>query len=585
MNKLLVVSLYLFLIFLNQNNIIGLFILLSSFVTYFRSVRLAIVHLLFWLGSLYVFYQKKRESFQSASTTQSVTSTTIAPVANTSMTLLVQIENQPRVININVYPENTFGDLIRFAENQSATTLDNYKPGVNLITNTGVGSIYYLSETQTAMTIDSFNRMAREENAAAAAPPQSNTLTQQERENREFRRANRLPQIGNQTQIRLAPIATRDRLRVIIKNLSSRLTLDPTIDNLLSELEINYPEQMVNFRRYTGPLINNTEKRRLITFGFMFHIPGFDDRDIINNIKRNNNLVILSVDERERIMRNQRDSFTQVQNEGIDYFYVSKIFHPKYVLLLNILNLNDIFDVEDINTVLNNIQDYNVEQVRDMRYILILLIKNNSLTDIDLNDTTRGWILRGLRRINENYQRFFDVNDRVLNRYNLRQRVNNVLTNQRNNVDSSFRVDFDMIDMSSQARPFDTESRDNREFRDSRGTEFQEINRINRAFNTYETQRNQNQELVELDKIQSQFSNVLLDIMNEIVELFGQESEESFSNYMEQNGLNPENMNMNHYIYIFKNIVLILTRDGRMLYVGLLFLAVALFLYFIEASK
>ena len=54
---------------------------------------------------------------------------------------------------------------------------------------------------------------------------------------------------------------------------------------------------------------------------------------------------------------------------------------------------------------------------------------------------------------------------------------------------------------------------------------------------------------------------------------------------MEQNGLNPENMNMNRYIYIFKNIVLILTRDGRMLYVGLLFLAIALFLYFIEASK
>lgn len=585
MNKLLVVSLYLFLIFLNQNNIIGLFILLSSFVTYFRSVRLAIVHLLFWLVSLYVFYQKKRESFQGANTTQAVTSTTTAPVTNRGMTLLVQIENQPRVININVYPENTFGDLIRFAENQSGTTLDNYKPGVHLITSTGVGSIYYLSEAQTAMTIDSFNRMAREENAAAAAPPQSNTLTQQERENREFRRANRLPQIGNQTQIRLAPIATRDRLRVIIKNLSSRLTLDPTIDNLLSELEINYPEQMVNFRRYTGPLINNTEKRRLITFGFMFHIPGFDDRDIINNIKRNSNLVILSAQERERIMRNQRNSFTLVQNEGIHYFYGSKIFHPKYVLLLNILNLNDIFDVEDINTVLNNSQDYNVEQVRDMRYILILLIKNNSLTDIDLNDTTRGWILRGLRRINENYERFFDVNDRVLNRYNLRQRVNNVLTNQRNQVDSSFRVDFGMIDMSSQARPFDTESRDNREFRDSRGTEFQEINRINRAFNTYETQRNRNQELVELDKIQSQFSNVLLDIMNEIVELFGQESEESFSNYMEQNGLNPENMNMNRYIYIFKNIVLILTRDGRMLYVGLLFLAIALFLYFIEASK
>ena len=109
-------------------------------------------------------------------------------------------------------------------------------------------------------------------------------------------------------------------------------------------------------------------------------IPGFDDRDIINNIKRNSNLVILSAQERERIMRNQRNSFTLVQNEGIHYFYGSKIFHPKYVLLLNILNLNDIFDVEDINTVLNNSQDYNVEQVRDMRYILILLIKNNSLT-------------------------------------------------------------------------------------------------------------------------------------------------------------------------------------------------------------
>ena len=74
------------------------------------------------------------------------------------------------------------------------------------------------------------------------------------------------------------------------------------------------------------------------------------------------------------------------------------------------------------------------------------------------------------------------------------------------------------------------------------------------------------------------------DIMNEIVELFGQESEESFSNYMEQNGLNPENMNMNRYIYIFKNIVLILTRDGRMLS-DCCSSQSHFFLYFIEASK
>ena len=42
---------------------------------------------------------------------------------------------------------------------------------------------------------------------------------------------------------------------------------------------------------------------------------------------------------------------------------------------------------------------------------------------------------------------------------------------------------------------------------------------------------------------------------------------------------------LHKYLYYFKQIIIIVTKDGRMFYVGLMFMVISLLLYFIESSK
>ena len=76
---------------------------------------------------------------------------------------------------------------------------------------------------------------------------------------------------------------------------------------------------------------------------------------------------------------------------------------------------------------------------------------------------------------------------------------------------------------------------------------------------------------IEVDIILNKFSNNLLEIIEDLVELFNNNTK--FDNYI------------NYYVYYMKNIGIIFTKKNRIFYVGILFLIISFLFLFIEVSS
>ena len=144
------------------------------------------------------------------------------------------------------------------------------------------------------------------------------------------------------------------------------------------------------------------------------------------------------------------------------------------------------------------------------------------------------------------------------------------------------------------------------DLKNQKKTEYKEISKIKNLITNYEHNKSKDLQLIDIDNIGSQFSTTLLDIINDLTDLF---SRLNYINYVEKYQLQEEEEEAEEeeqdyenndklikhktsnsdliklYLYYFKQIVIILTKEGRMFYEGLMFLIVAILMYFIEISK
>lgn len=90
----------------------------------------------------------------------------------------------------------------------------------------------------------------------------------------------------------------------------------------------------------------------------------------------------------------------------------------------------------------------------------------------------------------------------------------------------------------------------------------------------------------------TEFSNTMIDILDDIVALFNKDTEH-FSMQEEEEGNSKDssfinfinNINFKKYIFYSKELVIIFTKDGRMFHTGILFLFLSILVYFIDSSK
>ena len=82
-------------------------------------------------------------------------------------------------------------------------------------------------------------------------------------------------------------------------------------------------------------------------------------------------------------------------------------------------------------------------------------------------------------------------------------------------------------------------------------------------------------EKLNLKNIKNDFSNVFINIINDLTELYKHRC---------KNDCDHPKM-YNKFMYYFNNIIQIMIKDGRMFYTGLFVIFISVMLYFIESSK
>ena len=598
--KLLPLCFFLLLVFINKKNTYGFLLLISSIVLYFKIPKLALLSLIFWV--IVVLRSNYNEYFTTISPPSSTTeppSSTTEPVSlsdGNKVRLFAHFKNDSFKNTYNLEKNNTFNDLKRLFGNSNKKDLGLYVPALNIISEDGDEIIHIIDNAN--LTFNSWNQFATNENERARDTvdtfngDEARTDTDKKME---LRVKFPLPTIQNNINIIFVKLADIDRLIYLFKNLT--LVFDnESIRNIitLKKIETPYDLAFITGQHFEqdGILatINQPSLKNLRNFGFIFRIPGFEENRTIQLIKQNPDMEITSKEKTIEYLETKFESLNAYEKEGLNFYKGVRTINPKYYDILDLLEINTLYSVETIKEIVNNESYSDIEIKKNLNYIALIFSIKNILTNVELSDQTDSWKLRVLKRIAEEYSTLFENDDEIFNQFELKSRITNKLYDKKIELDRSFDLDIDLINLSNklnQTKKFTNKDYEV-EIEKQKSVEFERIQKLNNAVNIYEQQKNVNSEMIEIDKIERMLSHVGLDIINDLTELFTNYEDESFSNYIENKGIDddePNKLMLHKYIYTFKQIVIILTKQGRMFYVGILLFIVAILVYFIESSK
>ena len=623
---------YSLLLFINKNNILGFIAIIAGCAGYFIDKRISLLLLFIWI---YLVFRTTNESFQTAPIGNATNNATnnAAPIDNdvtavndanmdnmakvdkvdgvgsSTFNIYIKIQNDKQTYQMKVNKNNTFKDILPRMETKLGKIgeLTDYIFGLNLVNDTNDSLTYLLNDTESSLIIQRWNINATAENELAkkkvSLPSNDNTIDKNRKKYIHRNKFN-LPIIADSVIITLYKRTNIDRLVFIFKNLTLLSDKNEIIDILLRE-NITKPEELVKFniQKYSSTNTDDIERinykdiENILAFARLFPIYGFTDLRIIELIKKNPNIISLTKEGIIQNLNNNLDILMPMEKIGLDYYTKKLIIHKKYYTLLNVIKINELFAIDDMYEFSINETNYNVEDIKEINYICILFIINNVLTNNEIIDTTDSWVLKAIIRTSKNYGKYFSVNDEILNKYDIKQRFTTKLYEKKLALNTKLNLDFDLIDLSRTLA-------DNKEYKNKlyeteinkqKSIEYHKLADMNKNINIYEQQKNQNPEIIEIGKIETEFANVSLDIMNDITSLFAPKSDEQFSNFttgeeeeQRPDGYLESSSNaelISRYLFYFKEMVKILTKDGRMFYEGLVLLIIAILLFFIESSK
>lgn len=569
MDLLLPLCFFLLLVFINGKNFYGFMILLTSLGIYIKNPKIAMVFVLLWV--LVFSSNKSSEYFQ---TNLPITEKNVSE--NTSLALKLKLKKSSKTYVLNMDKNNLFSDVYKQLESVSNMNLDSFRIGLKM----NSGLMYYVRDTN--QTINSFNMNATKENKKAKEKLIENTIMADiDAQKYKFRSMYPIPLIENNVVLEFSPKSELNELIYIIKNLTM-LYDNEIIMNLLALQKITSPDLLIQIQKDSGNNLTDDTIRKLRNYGYLHPIPGFTIDDIILIITQNPQLVLTSKESTIKQMEPIKGSLNNIQKEGFEFYKNPSIINDKYYEILNLLELNTLFNVTSVKDVMD------VDTKKEIDYMALLFKMNKVLTSIEINDNTESWKLKSLQNLDKNYDQYFGSTNETLLKYDIKSKIKNKLFNKKIELDKNLMVDFDLINLSNKinqqaqlnSKLYETEVEKQQK------VEFEKIENLNKVGNIYEEKKNMNPELIEIDKIEKEFSNVGLDIINDLINLYGNFGEENFKNYIEFSVEENTNKYMLHkYIYYFKQTIIILTKDGRMFYVGLMFMVIALLMYFIESSK
>jgi hypothetical protein len=527
-------------------------------------------------------------------------------MASGDFNVYIQIQNDTRTYQLKINKNNTFKDILLRME-VKINKIDGLRDHVfsfDLVGENNDTIKYFMDETDLSLTTQRWNANAISQNETAKKMVAGMTdETKEWKTNAKYinRDNYNLPIIGENSRMTLHKQNNIDRLVFIFKNLTLISNKNEIID-ILSKENITMPSELSKFntQKYTAKqgkikVINYRDVENIITFSLMFPIYGFTDIRIIELIKKNQQIKSFTKAKLIENLLENIDLLLSIEQTGLDFYMKKKAIHPKYYKLLNVIGLNELFAIDDMLEFSINEINYSIEDIKQINYICMQLIINGAITRDEINDTTDTWKIKVVTRIAKNYNTFFGLNDSIFNKYELKRRFTEQLYKNKLELNTQLNIDFDMLNLSNSSaeKAEYTNNLYETQIDKEKKIEFKKLSEINNKVFAYEQQKNKNPEAIEIAKIETEFASVSLDIVNDITNLFTNPSDERYMNYTIDNieagaegtGTGPGGVDIAKYIFYFKEIVKIITKDGRMFYEGLALLVIAILVFFIESSK
>ena len=453
--KLLPMCFFLLLFFINKKNTYGFLLLLSSIVLYFKNPKLSLASLFLWI--ILILRSNYNEYFTT--TTSSSPSTTVQESTllnnQNKVRLFAHFKNDSFKTTYNLEMNNTFNDLKRLFGNSNNKDLGVYVPAVDIISENGDEITHIIDNVN--LTFNSWNQFAQTENEKARETVANFNENEERSDNdkkMELRVKFPLPLIENDINIIFVKLANIDRLIYLFKNLT--LVFDnESIRNIitLKKIETPYDLAFITGQHFeqNGILatINQPSLKNLRNFGFIFRIPGFEENRVIQLIKQNPDMEITSKEKTIEYLDTKLQSLNAYEKEGLNFYKGIRQINSKYYDILDLLEINTLYGVESVKEIVNNESYSDIEVKKNLNYIALIFSIKNILTNVELGDQTDSWKLRVLKRIAEEYSTLFETDDEIFNQFELKSRITNKLYDKKIELDRSFDLDIDIINLSN----------------------------------------------------------------------------------------------------------------------------------------
>jgi hypothetical protein len=347
-------------------------------------------------------------------------------------------------------------------------------------------------------------------------------------------------------------------------------------------------------------LCDNKNYKKMFAFCELLYVFTLDLDKIIELINKFNIMAVceLSANRSVLISPNSQSSYGY-ETLGLEYYLNEKSFTDKYYDILKILKLDDNLDKNpneyhlSLREQLYNYRNSNKKVVKDLNSIMVLFDYYNIFDRYVLNieDDDYNWNLGILKSVDlnmpcwDNVSFFidYDVKERIIEAINRITSVDDEFLTRGKNPSNPFserntRFDVNVdskIEQNSNTEGYQEEtdlfSQDlqtfSKRFKEIKAKQVRENNMIEKKLNTK----------LNLQYFRENFGQKMVDITEDIVQLYSKKCN------LECN--DNKNQFYAKFIFYLGEVFKILTKDNRMLFVGILFIILSIILNFIVASK
>ena len=371
-------------------------------------------------------------------------------------------------------------------------------------------------------------------------------------------------------------------------------------DEILCEIKKENLNNIFKLRRFITRYRNRAEHRidtgspyyseRALSLSEFIPVYLIDPGLMITLINREK--VTLSDLEKDTEMRNRIFGLGSSNILGLKYYFGEKKLTKKHFKIIKVLGLDTKLPgtvAEDMETRLVS-RDYNNYKVKDIVGIAILfehfgfLGSDTELNNNWANDDLAGdnWALTTLSQIDLTSQTSFFKTNSLFKQYNLARKIDNYLEGKE--TERQDRISKEIIDFS---RPFSNEEQGQFVKKAVNNIRPDEI----KEYHSYLTERLENKrekndnidnnqilEFSDLDTIVKKSNTTLTDVIDETRLLVQNLSSDNYSSSSNGNSITSK------YLIFVREFLNILTRDQRMLFVGLFIMILAVVFSFIEIN-